>query len=152
MTLLNKRVDLLMIVYICFTFQLLVNLSNEFSRYSVNSPPQEPNDDFMYLKALCIATKVVDEAINKIQMILKIPLFILKQSLQHRRDCFYLATHSIMQSFYNKRVKWPPVSINQNTVDQSLTEIRKQSEFCAWKYSVNESNIVISFDKGDVTL
>lgn len=29
---------------------------------------------------------------------------------------------------------------------------RKQSEFCAWKYSMNESNIVISFDKGDVSL
>lgn len=29
---------------------------------------------------------------------------------------------------------------------------RKQSVFCAWKYSVNKSNIVISFDKGDVSL
>lgn len=81
MNLLNKRVDLLMIVYICFTFLLLVNLSNEFSRYSLNSLLQEPKDDFMYLKALCITTKVVDEAINKIQIILKIPLFILKLSL-----------------------------------------------------------------------
>lgn len=35
----------------------------------------------MYLKALCITTKMVDEAINKIQIILKIPLFILKLSL-----------------------------------------------------------------------
>lgn len=70
-----------MIVYICFTFLLLVNLSNEFPRHSLNSPLQEPKDDFMYLKALCITTKVVDEAINKIQIILKIPLFILKLSL-----------------------------------------------------------------------
>lgn len=28
----------------------------------------------------------------------------------------------------------------------------KQSEFCAGKHSMNESNIVISFDKGDVSL
>lgn len=81
MSLLNKKVDLLMIFYICFTFLLLVNLSNECPRYSLNSPLEEPNDDFMYLKALCITTKVVDEAINKIQIILKIPLFILKLSL-----------------------------------------------------------------------
>lgn len=28
----------------------------------------------------------------------------------------------------------------------------KQSEFCAGKQSMNESNIVISFDKGDASL
>lgn len=28
----------------------------------------------------------------------------------------------------------------------------KQNEFCARKHSMNESNIVISFDKGDVSL
>lgn len=28
----------------------------------------------------------------------------------------------------------------------------KQSEFCAGKHSVNEFNLVISFDKGDVSL
>jgi len=28
----------------------------------------------------------------------------------------------------------------------------KQSEFCAGKHSMNESNIVISLDKGDVSL
>lgn len=81
MNLLNKRVDLLIMVFICITFLLLVNLSDEFSKYSLNSPLQEPRDDFMYLKALCITTEVVDEAINKIQTILKILLFILKLSL-----------------------------------------------------------------------
>lgn len=68
-----------MIVFICFTFLLLVNLPDEFSKYSLNSSLQEPTDIFMYLKALCITTKVVDEAINKIQTILKILLFTLKQ-------------------------------------------------------------------------
>lgn len=70
-----------MMVFIWFTFLVLVNLSDEFSKYSLNSFPQEPKDDFMYPKALCITTKVVDEAINKIQPILKIPLFILNLSL-----------------------------------------------------------------------
>lgn len=78
---LNKRAGLLTIVFICFTFLLLVNLPDEFSKYSLNSSLQEPKDIFMYLKALCITTKVVDEAINKIQTILKILLFTLKQSL-----------------------------------------------------------------------
>lgn len=70
-----------MMVFICFTFLLRVNLSDEFSKYSLNSSLQEPKDDFTYLKALCITAKAVDEAINKIQTILKLPLFILKLSL-----------------------------------------------------------------------
>lgn len=70
-----------MMVFISFTFLVLVNLSDEFSEYSLNSSPQEPKDDFTYLKALCISIKVVDETINKIQTILKILLFILKLSL-----------------------------------------------------------------------
>lgn len=58
-------------VFIRFIFLLLANLSDEFSKYSLKSSLQESKDDFTYLKALCITTKVVDEAKYKTQTILK---------------------------------------------------------------------------------
>jgi len=76
MNLLDKSEDSAMMGFICFPFLLLVNLSKEFSKYSLNSSLQEPKDDFLYLKALRITTEVVHEPINKIQTILKIPLFL----------------------------------------------------------------------------
>lgn len=53
--------------------------------------------------------------------------------------------------FIIKRLKCLPVSTNQYAMDQLLMEI-ESSEFCAEKRSMNESNLVVSFDKGDVSL
>lgn len=57
-----------------------------------------------------------------------------------------------MQSFHYKKNQATTSEYKPELCGSALDGNIKQSEFCAVKHSMNESSIVISFDKGDVCL